>query len=52
MSRKVLVVIVAHNMNARQADQKYVEAITTNSGLETLLLLREGTGVGVTLKKR
>ena len=44
--------IVAHNMNARQADQKYVEAITTNSGLETLLLLSEGTGVGVTLKKR
>jgi len=44
--------IIAHNMNTRQADQKYVEAITTNSGLETLLLLREGTGVGVTLKKR
>ena len=44
--------IVAHNMNTRQADRKYVEAITTNSELETLLLLREGTGVSVTLKKR
>ena len=44
--------IIAHNMNTRQADQKYVEAITTSPELETLLLLREGTGVGVTLKKR
>ncbi|UCE48232.1 MAG: hypothetical protein JSW47_21860, partial [Phycisphaerales bacterium] len=44
--------IIAHNMNTRQADPRYVEAITTNSELETLLLLREGTGVSVTLKKR
>ena len=44
--------IVAHNMNARQADPNYVKAITENPELETLILLKEGTGVGVTLKKR
>lgn len=44
--------IIAHNMNGRMADPKYVTAITTNPELETLILLREGAGVGVTLKKR
>lgn len=44
--------IIAHNMNPRQADPDYVKAITTNPKFETLLLLKEGTGVGVTLKKR
>lgn len=44
--------VIAHNMNARQADPNYVKAITTNPELETLVLLREGAGVGVTLKKR
>lgn len=44
--------VIAHNMNARQADPNYVKAITTNPELETLILLREGSGVGVTLKKR
>ena len=44
--------VVAHNMNPRQADPKYVKAITTNPDLETLLLLKEGAGVSVTLKKR
>ena len=44
--------IVAHNMNPRQADPDYVKAITTNPDLETLLLLKEGAGVSVTLKKR
>lgn len=44
--------VIAHNMNARQADPNYVKAITTDPELETLILLREGTGVGVTLKKR
>jgi predicted O-methyltransferase YrrM len=43
--------IIAHNMNPQQADPDYVKAITTNSELETLILLKEGTGVGVTLKK-
>lgn len=44
--------IIAHNMNPRQADPKYLEAITKNPQFETLFLLMEGAGVGVTLKKR
>jgi predicted O-methyltransferase YrrM len=44
--------IVAHNMNPRQADPRYVEAITTNPELDTILVQTQGTGVGVTLKKR
>jgi predicted O-methyltransferase YrrM len=43
--------IVAHNINPRQADPKYVEAITSNPDLETLILNHTG-GVSVTLKKR
>ena len=44
--------IVAHNMNARQADPRFVKAITTSPDLETLFLHMEGAGVSVTLKKR
>jgi predicted O-methyltransferase YrrM len=44
--------IVAHNMNTRQADARYVKAITENPQLETMILLKEGTGVSVTLKKK
>jgi predicted O-methyltransferase YrrM len=44
--------IVAHNMNPRQADPKYLEAITTNPDLETICLNMDAAGVGVTLKKR
>lgn len=44
--------IIAHNMNPRQADENYVDAITENPELETLFLHMEGTGVSVTLKKR
>ena len=44
--------VVAHNMNARQADPKYLEAITTNPDLETLFLNMHLTGISVTLKKR
>jgi predicted O-methyltransferase YrrM len=44
--------VIAHNMNTRQADPRYVKAITENPKLETLILLKEGTGVSVTLKKR
>jgi predicted O-methyltransferase YrrM len=44
--------VIAHNMNTRQADPAYMKAITENPELETLILLKEGTGVGVTLKKR
>lgn len=44
--------IVAHNMNARQADPKYVTAITTNPELETLFVNLGESGIGITLKKR
>ncbi len=44
--------VIAHNMNTRQADPKYLKAITENPELETLILLKEGMGVGVSLKKR
>jgi predicted O-methyltransferase YrrM len=44
--------VIAHNMNTRQADPNYLKAITEDPDLETLILLKEGTGVGVTLKKR
>jgi caffeoyl-CoA O-methyltransferase len=43
--------IISHNMNTRQADPKFVEAITTNKDLETLFLHMDGSGVSVTLKK-
>ena len=44
--------ILGHNMNSPAPDPAYVKAITTNPDLETLFLLMEGSGVGVTLKKR
>ncbi|MBM3891642.1 MAG: hypothetical protein FJ388_21220 [Verrucomicrobia bacterium] len=44
--------IVAHNMNQRQADSRYVKAITTNPALETLFLNMETSGIAVTMKKR
>ncbi len=44
--------IVAHNMNPRQADPRYLEAVTTNPDLETIFLNMDAAGVGVTLKKR
>jgi len=44
--------ILAHNMNPRQTDPRYVEAITTNPDLETIFLHMQAAGVGVTLKKR
>jgi len=44
--------IIAHNMNPRMADPRYMEAITKNPNLETSFLLMEGTGIGVTMKKR
>ncbi len=44
--------IVAHNMNARQADPRYVKAITTDPNLETVFLNMERSGIGVTMKKR
>jgi predicted O-methyltransferase YrrM len=44
--------VVAHNMNRRQADAKFVEAITKSPELETLFLNTYLTGVAVSLKKR
>jgi predicted O-methyltransferase YrrM len=45
--------VLAHNMNPRMADPKYVETITSNPALETLFLNKSfWGGVGVTLKKR
>jgi predicted O-methyltransferase YrrM len=41
--------IIAHNITPGQADPKYVEAVTTNPDLESILL---NGGVSVTLKKR
>jgi len=44
--------VVAHNINPRQADPRYLKAITTNPALETLFLNLETSGMAVTLKKR
>ncbi|MBN1362506.1 MAG: O-methyltransferase [Sedimentisphaerales bacterium] len=43
--------VLAHNINAGQADPGYIRAITTNPDLETIFL-SDGGGVSVTLKKR
>ena len=43
---------VTENMNPRQADPQYLEAITKSPDLETSFLFMDGGGVGVTLKKR
>ena len=44
--------VIAHNMNPRQADASYVKAITNKPELETLFLNLESSGIGVTMKKR
>jgi caffeoyl-CoA O-methyltransferase len=44
--------IMAHNMRSPRPDPRYIEAITTNPDLDTSFLLMEGSGMGVTLKKR
>ncbi len=44
--------IVAHNMVSPAPDPAFVEAITTNPGLETIFLNMDAAGVGVSLKKR
>ncbi len=43
--------IVAHNMNPRQLDKNYYDAITTDPKFETLFLNMHLTGISVTLKK-
>jgi predicted O-methyltransferase YrrM len=40
--------ILAHNINPRMADPKYMKAITTNPSLETVVR----GGMGITLKKK
>ncbi len=40
--------VIAHNINPRMADPKYMEAITTNPNLETIVRIE----VSVTIKKR
>ncbi len=44
--------IIAHNMNTRQAHPPFVEAITGNPKLETLFLHMDQAGVSVSMKKR
>jgi predicted O-methyltransferase YrrM len=45
--------VLAHNMSPTMADPKYIEAITSTPGLETIFLNKSFFGgVGVTLKKR
>ena len=40
--------VVAHNINPRMADPKFMQAITTNPNLETVVR----GGVSITLKKK
>jgi predicted O-methyltransferase YrrM len=44
--------VVAHNINARQADPNYIKAITTAQELESLFVNLGASGISVTLKKR
>lgn len=44
--------IVAHNIDERQADPIFVKAITTNPELESLLVNAGASGISVSLKKR
>jgi len=44
--------ILAHNMSRPTPDPKYIEAVTKNPQLDTSFLLMDGSGLGVTLKKR
>lgn len=44
--------VIAHNMNARQADPRYVQAITNQPALETVFVNVDGSGIGLTMKKR
>ncbi len=44
--------VVAHNINTRQADPKYIKAITTNPALDSILTQTHLSGVSISLKKR
>lgn len=44
--------VIAHNMRYPEPDPRYIKAITGNPELETLFLLMDGAGMGITIKKR
>jgi predicted O-methyltransferase YrrM len=44
--------VVAHNITERQADPRYVDAITKNPELETVFINLSASGMSVSLKKR
>ena len=44
--------ILAHNINPRQADPEFIKAITTSPKLETILTQMQTAGISVTMKKR
>lgn len=44
--------VIAHNMVYPRPDPDYIDAITQNPELETLFLLMDSAGIGVTMKKR
>ena len=44
--------VLAHNTNMRGGMDDYLKAITTSADLETVFVLKQGAGIGVTLKKR
>ncbi|OPZ19575.1 MAG: putative O-methyltransferase [candidate division BRC1 bacterium ADurb.BinA364] len=44
--------VVAHNITPQQADPRYLEAITKDENLETLLVSLQASGISVSLKKR
>ncbi|MBM3881385.1 MAG: methyltransferase [Verrucomicrobia bacterium] len=44
--------VVAHNMNTRQADPAFCKAITSDPNLETVFLNLQTSGISVSVKKR
>jgi predicted O-methyltransferase YrrM len=44
--------VIAHNIDERMADPRYLKAITSNPELETIYLNLETSGISVSLKKR
>lgn len=44
--------VIAHNMNTRQAHPPFVEAITSDPQLDTLFVHMDGAGVSISMKKR
>ncbi|OGA70397.1 MAG: hypothetical protein A3G81_34520 [Betaproteobacteria bacterium RIFCSPLOWO2_12_FULL_65_14] len=44
--------IVAHNMARPSPDSAYLNAVTTDPGLETAFVNMQAAGIGITLKKR